>query len=301
MKNVLFLVFVSFLHYSWSQTPCPTAVFSGTGTFYTSDPLQIGACSFPGSENTMYFCAMNEAQYNTASFCGTCLEITGNAGTEIVYVTDMTPGGLSGNLDMNQAAFEATVGAASLGSGSISWRQVNCPFASPVSLTTGAGTNPYYIEYTIHQHVNEIQNVEIYVNSSWQGLQRQTNNVWTAPFALNNVITCDVRITDLFGQTVLVSGVSNNGAGSYNADGNFSPCSAAGITDEGIETTLNRSGNILTFLMKDGYKIELYNMAGQLIISQGSNVLDISGQPSGIYFVSIESPEGHFQRMKIFL
>ena len=217
--TLFFIVF--FCNRSFAQGSCSTTTYSGMATYYTMGTAF--ACSFDTIETGSYYCAMNQPQYDTAAYCGTCLSVTGGNGTHIVVVNDLCPSCSSGSLDMSPLAFEAVVGDLSLGIGSISWKLVSCPYAStPLWITNNSFSNPYYGSVLVHHAVNKIAGVEVYYDSSWHLMVRGADNYWSSSLTNDSVV--GIRVTDIYGSQIVVDSVKINSAANFNATSNFPAC-----------------------------------------------------------------------------
>jgi expansin (peptidoglycan-binding protein) len=281
---------------SFSQSECPITVYSGTATYYGDG--SGGTCSFPNGEIPVNFCSVNTIDYATAALCGACLEVTGAAGTSTVYVVNEFIGASSGFLDLSEVAFQETVGQLSQGTGSVSWKVINCPdFTSlPIELTNVA-SNPWYVDFVIHKHVNPIASVEIFVGGVWQSLTRQNYNSWVnTGITMSNETVLAARVTDIFGQQVLVNDIDmTNTAQTYLGEGNFTPCSAADLSEtEQKLQILQGPGSITIKYAEQPTQILLNDLLGKEIktvmlqSTYRSTEISTSELPIGLYYITID-------------
>lgn len=301
MKSLSLLLLLSITFTGFGQSDCSTTVYSGTGTFYIDAGTSPGACAFPITENLPFICAINLDQYNTASLCGTCLEVTGNQGSEIVYVVDQFSPSSAGDLDFNQAAFEAIIGNTSLGSGAISWKVVSCPLTSfPLELTIGSGVNPFYHVFLIHRHVNQLSLVEEWINSSWVAMTRTSSNSWER--SVDNVSNTNVRVTDIFGEQIVINGIDIfNASTSYFASTNFTPClseNSLSELDPSVMKILVGPTEVSVSSKKLIQTLRVLDMNGRMLIERVYDVpahqvsTPMNGLSSGSYILQLEGSDG---------
>ncbi len=271
MKYAFLLwIFIASCPVILGQSDCPSQTYTGTATYYSTAGSAPGACSFPTSENLTYICAVNSTQYNTAAMCGACLQVSGTLGQQIVYVVDEGNSLGTNALDMNQAAFEAIVGNANLGTGTVTWKVVSCPLASyPLELTQATGSNPWYLNYTIHRSVNPIDSVEVLISGIWNAMTRQSYNGWTAAsFTPNNVTIADVRVTDIFGEKITIPNVDMTNIGvSYFATSNFTPCVTSNVGLDALSKSTSKvlydENNVIIKSVNPIQSIAVFDLMGK--------------------------------------
>ena len=227
LKSLIFTFNLLIEQSIYCQSNCPTEIVTGIATHYTNTSNISGTCMFPPNENPAYICAVNTAKYDTSSICGSCLQITGAVGQEIFYVIDEQPSATTNSLDLDQAGFEAILGTSTNGSGTVNWKIVSCPLTSlPLQLTISSGSSAWYYMYHILHAVNPITTVEVSINGTWTNLIRNNNNTWI--LAPNNVPIADIRVTDIFGEQLIIPNVdASNSSTPYFAATNFTPCTAS--------------------------------------------------------------------------
>lgn len=307
MKKILFLLFTLYAAGIVAQGTCSQTTYSGNATNYIAGN-SVGACQLDSSELGPYFCAMNSVQYDSASFCGACLEITGTAGTQIAAVWDMCPSCASGDLDLNPATFQAVVGNLSIGIGSISWKVVSCPWSSQNLWLTNQNGNPWYACFLVHNATNEISSVEVYHNSNWETLTRRMDNAWIcSTCTLSGDSALDVRITDIFGQQITVPQANMYGSNTPQyASSNFSPCVNAGIkkVTENDGVKIYEKNNLLYISSPKTFnKIGIYESSGRLVstaitgkvLTEKINVIELR---EGMYFAMIYCTDGSVEKAR---
>jgi expansin (peptidoglycan-binding protein) len=249
---------------------------------------------------------------NDAKYCGMCVEATGPAGTALVQIVDECPdcwdrdaGGNKlvgtntkfGDIDLSPSAFNAVIGAESIGIGDFTWKETSCPFTTPIDVIV-EGSNPYYAKVIISNHVNRIKNVEVQQEGQWSSMTRGNDNGWISTGIAINESSKTFRITDVYDQTVEVSGIdfSADPTNSKTAGTtNFPKCTVTSTGElinalDYVTVFPNPANSMVTFDgISDVKNIQIMNINGQVVasnnflnsISQAS--LDISGLPSGIY------------------
>jgi expansin (peptidoglycan-binding protein) len=171
----------------------------GDGTYYNGDGT--GACSFPARAD-MLFAAMNMPDFDHASVCGMCVEVTGPMGMVTVPITDLCPECLSGALDLSPTAF-AMLSPLSAGRIPISWHEVPCDVTGPVVFHVYDGSNPYYLAIHVRNARNRLASVERrHADGSWSALMRQDYGVWIESPSDAPITTAHLRATDVYGATV---------------------------------------------------------------------------------------------------
>lgn len=190
---------------SASAAPAPAhAELSGEGkgeaTFYTTD--NKGACSLNPPGNKLILAASRDV-YQNASACGTCLEVTGGAGSAIVQVMDVCFSCPPGNLVISKPGFEAIVGKQS-GKGAVSWKPVACPVSGKVAIRIKEGSTRDWTAVQIRDSKFAIKTVKIQRDgdSDWKELARANDNYWSATKAGGGDGGFKLQITAATGQTI---------------------------------------------------------------------------------------------------
>lgn len=237
-------------------------------------------------------------------YCGMCVEMTGAAGTAIVQVVDECPDCDAHNtddtdIDLSPSAFAAVVGSQSVGRSPMTWKEVSCPWTNPLHVIF-QGSNYSYAKVIIGNHVNRINKVEIGSGGNFHEMVRGVDNGWTKSGfggAGNNFIM-DVRVTDIYGETVTVSGLSleiNPTNSQTDGTSNFPVCGLT--TSNGFVNTLNYvsvypnpATSSVTFAgIEDVKTMEIINLSGRVVVSKhfgqaySQISLDISNLATGIY------------------
>jgi expansin (peptidoglycan-binding protein) len=184
--------------------PAPATALAGEGkgeaTFYTTD--NKGACSLNPPINKLILAASRDV-YQNADACGTCLEVTGGAGTAIVQVMDICFSCPPGNLVISKPGFEAIVGKQS-GKGPVSWKPVACPVEGKVAIRVKEGSTRDWTAVQIRDSKFAIKSVKIQRDgdSEWKDLARANDNYWSATKAGAGDGGFKLQITAVTGQTI---------------------------------------------------------------------------------------------------
>ena len=303
---------------------CATTTDDGQAeaTFYTnledpSHPMYTGnvTCSYTRADivGTNYGALETRTLHGSgtypnfsdpAKYCGMCVEMTGANGTAIIQVVDECPDCWEHNsgdtdIDLSPSAFAAVVGDQSIGRDDMTWKEVSCPWTTPLHVIF-QGSNYSYAKVIIGNHVNRIEKVEIGSGGVFYEMERGVDNGWVKSGfggAWDNFIM-DVRVTDIYGETVTVTGLSleNNPTNSQtDAASNFPACGLTTSTFspnslEYVSLYPNPANNTITFEgIEDVRLMEIVNINGQVIASKNFQTstaqisLDISALSPGIY------------------
>ena len=306
IKKLLFTLLMGSTTLLSAQGNCNGTVYTnGYATFY--DLLETGAssvvkCSFDVSEvKGTYYGALHQTMLNEtpAKWCGACVSMTGSAGTATVQIVDECPTCTHSteDIDLSPQAFTAIVGAQSIGVENVSWKEVPCPWSSPLYIIV-EGSNQWYAKVIIGNHVNRIANVEVQQGGSWMAMVRGADNGWVSQGGINEV-SKSFRITDIFGEQITVSGIdftANPTNSKTTASGNFTACTITDVEKinliDYISIFPNPASDALTLEGLDGVtSIDVVSTVGEVVASQALNGntsaigLDVSTLASGIYVV----------------
>ncbi|NLM57538.1 MAG: endoglucanase [Clostridium sp.] len=177
----------------WDKVHSSYATYTGSG--YTG-----GACLLDPISLDMEITALNPYDYNSygvdAALAGAYLEVTGEKGSTVVYVTDLYPEGGEGALDLCPTSF-AKIGNMEDGRIDIKWRIVAAPIDKNVSYRIKEGTSPSWIAIQVRDHKYPVLKMEIYQKGEWHNMKKMFWN----HFIYENVDTTTpkIRITDIRG------------------------------------------------------------------------------------------------------
>jgi expansin len=193
---------------------------SGVATYYhaTGD----GACMFGTSPSDLMVAAMNAEEYQNAAYCGAFVMVNGPKGSVMVRIVDLCPGCKAGHLDLSQQAFEK-IADLPQGVVPISWQVVSPPLSGNILYHFKDGSNQWWTAVQIRNHRNPIAKLEYQKDGQWISVPRKSYNyfVQTEPGMGPGPYT--FRVTDLYGNTLIDSGIPHVEEGSVTGTGQFPP------------------------------------------------------------------------------
>lgn len=194
--------------------------FNGEGTYYFGDGS--GACLFPPVPGNLLYAAMNYPQFGNADFCGAYIKVTGPLGSVIVRIVDMCPECQHGDIDMSPEAF-AQIAELPQGRVPISWQQVSYPLEGPIVYHFKDGSNQWWTAVQIRNHRNPIIKLEYREsNGSWINVPRTTYNYFVESSGMGPG-PYTFRVTDVFGHSLVDSGIPHIENGTVSGSGQFPP------------------------------------------------------------------------------
>ncbi len=205
------------------SSPTPGAenpTFTGEGTYYV-EADGGGNCSFDPTPHDLMVGAMNEEQYGNADLCGAYVSITGPKGSVTVRIVDRCPECKHGDIDLSPQAFDR-IAERIQGRVPISWRVVSPDISGPIAYHFKDGSNQWWTAVQVRNHRNPIAKLE-YRNSAgrWVEVPRERYNyfVQTDPGMGPGPYT--FRVTDIYGNTLIDSGIPHVENGTVNGAGQF--------------------------------------------------------------------------------
>ncbi|WP_081743160.1 expansin EXLX1 family cellulose-binding protein [Acetivibrio clariflavus] len=184
---------------SYSPYPDWDKEHSGYATF-TGSGYSGGAALLDPIDPDMEITALNPYDYNSygidAALAGAYLEVTGEKGSTIVYVTDLYPEGAPGALDLCPKSF-AKIDDMSKGKIDIKWRVVAAPVTGNVSYRIKEGSTTSWLAVQVRNHRYPVLKMECYINNKWVDMKKMHWN----HFVVENVdsTTPRIRMTDIRG------------------------------------------------------------------------------------------------------
>jgi expansin len=176
----------------------------GEGTYYAADGT--GNCSFDPSPNDLLVAAMNAVDYNSAAWCGACLEVSGPTGKVTVRVVDQCPECAHGDLDLSPEAF-GMIAALSAGRVPIAWHEVACNVSGPIAYHFKDGANAYWTAVQVRNHRYPIAKLEAMDGDAWRELPRLSYNYFVEEAGLGPGPYV-LRVTDAHGQVIEDAGIA---------------------------------------------------------------------------------------------
>lgn len=183
----------------------PGVTYQGVATEYAAADGN-GACLFGPAANMM-IAAMNETDYETSKACGDHILVrAANGATITVLITNECPLPCApGQLDLSQQAFVALAGA-NLGRMPVTWKLLSPDDAGTISVRYQTGSSQYWCSIQVIGHRNPVALLEVRVGGSWQQLPRTSYNYFVS--AHGGGCGGPIRITDIYGQQLVVNGIS---------------------------------------------------------------------------------------------
>jgi expansin (peptidoglycan-binding protein) len=194
--------------------------YNGEGTYYFG--TGAGACLFPPIPGNLMYAAMNYPQFGNSDFCGAYITITGPQGSVIVRIVDMCPECQHGDIDMSPEAF-AQIAEIHQGRVPISWQQVSYPLEGPIVYHFKDGSNQWWTAVQIRNHRNPIAKLEYKAgNGNWINVPRTTYNYFVESSGMGPG-PYTFRVTDVFGHTLVDSGIPHVENGDISGSNQFPP------------------------------------------------------------------------------
>jgi expansin (peptidoglycan-binding protein) len=211
-----------------SQPPSPTPgpqnpTFTGEGTYYFGADGG-GNCSFDPTPQDLMVGAMNEQQYASADLCGAYVAITGPSGSVTVRITDRCPECQRGDIDLSPEAFDR-IAARIDGRVPISWRVVSPAISGPIAYHFKEGSNQWWTAVQVRNHRNPIAKLEYRDGAGqWVEVPRLQYNyfVQDSPSGMGPG-PYSFRVTDIYGNELVDSGIPHVEAGTVSGAGQFPP------------------------------------------------------------------------------
>jgi expansin (peptidoglycan-binding protein) len=183
----------------------PGVTYQGVATEYAAADGN-GACLFGPAANMM-IAAMNYTDYETSKACGAHILVRAANGASItVLITNECPLPCApGQLDLSQQAFVALAGA-NLGRMPITWKLLSPADAGTISVRYKSGSSQYWCGIQVIGHRNPVASLEVRVAGGWRQLPRTGYNYFLSADGAGCGGT--IRITDIYGQQLVVNGIS---------------------------------------------------------------------------------------------
>jgi expansin (peptidoglycan-binding protein) len=151
--------------------------------------------------------AMNTTDYETSRACGAYVLVhAANGASVTVRITNECPLPCApGQLDLSQQAF-AKLADLKVGRLPITWQLVSPSTVGTMSIRYKTGSSPYWCAIQVIGHRNPVARLEVRTSGGWRQLPRTDYNY----FISANGAGCggSIRITDLYGEQLTVSGIA---------------------------------------------------------------------------------------------
>jgi expansin (peptidoglycan-binding protein) len=208
MNKIIYLPAALLMTISPPLSHADSSPHSGEGTFYGYGGG--GNCSFPKPDN-IQTAAMNATDYDGSAACGGVIVVTNDdTGLSVtVRIDDQCPECAKGDVDLDQNAF-AQIAEISKGRIPISWHYVANDQAGNMKLYFKEGSTRWWTAVQVRDHLYPIAKLGYRITGSgsdYTDLPRKPYNYFLDSGGFGDG-PYDFRITDFWGQTVEVSGIS---------------------------------------------------------------------------------------------
>ncbi|GAM24295.1 hypothetical protein SAMD00019534_074700, partial [Acytostelium subglobosum LB1] len=220
------LLLVVFVKASVDLSTC----FSSRSTWY--EAIEHGNCGYgplmgPTGPKHRFVTAPASIIYNASYACGTCYEIDGPFGSQVVTVVDQCPDPgwcdtAFPHLDLSPQAFQSIGG--SFGVVMTNAKKVSCDYVTGnIKLSMkDAPTTPSWFEFVVFNHRTGLDRVDIeQANGVVSSLKRQNYNFWTYSSNQPAQFPVIARVYDQFGARVDVFIASSTRAVISEGSGQF--------------------------------------------------------------------------------
>lgn len=183
----------------------PGTTYPGVATAYEAGDGD-GACLFGPSDDLM-IAAMNTTDYETSKACGAYVLVRAANGASVtVRITNECPLPCApGQLDLSQQAF-AKLADLKVGRIPITWKLVSPSSAGTMSIRYKTGSSPYWCGIQVIGHRNPVARLEVRASGGWRPLPRTDYDYFIS--ADGSGCGGSIRITDLYGEQLTVSGIA---------------------------------------------------------------------------------------------
>jgi expansin len=184
-----------------------TTTHSGRATYYEWADGS-GACMFDPIPGDLMVGAMNLIDYDTAAVCGECVQVYGPSSAGIVIrVTDLCPECPKGNIDLSPHAFSLLADTV-LGNIPITWKQVPCPYNTPIVYHFKDGSNQWWTAVQVRNHRYPVAKFEYMTAAkTFKQVERTAYNYFVEPAGMGPG-PYTFRVTDVFEQVLIDSAVA---------------------------------------------------------------------------------------------
>jgi expansin len=183
----------------------PGVTYHGVATEYSAGNGD-GACLFGPAANLM-IAAMNYTDYETAKACGDYVLVQAADGASVtVLITNECPLPCApGQLDLSQQAF-ARIANPAAGRVPITWKLLSPAMSRTISIRYMTGSSRWWCGIQVIGHRNPVALLEVRAGNGWQRLPRTSYNYFIS--AHGSGCGGPIRITDIYGQQLAVSGIA---------------------------------------------------------------------------------------------
>ena len=201
---------------------CNEPPHTGEATYYDFADGS-GNCGFDKTPNDLMVGAMNHTDYADSAVCGMCASIDGPSGSVTVRVVDQCPECKPGDIDLSPQAFEK-IALLSLGRVPITWRYVPCGVSGPIRYRFKEGSNQWWTALSLRNHRHGIKSLEYKKDDgSFVSVNRESYNYFVEPAGMGPG-PYTFRVTDVYGQVLMDSGIVHAEATEVEGAAQFPAC-----------------------------------------------------------------------------
>jgi expansin len=182
-----------------------------------------GNCGFDPTPNDLMVAAMNHTDYANSAACGACAHLVGPKGEVTVRIVDRCPECPAGDIDLSPEAFEK-IADLSAGRVDISWQYVPCNVSGPIQYRFKEGSNPWWTAVQLRNHRHAIAMLEVEKNGSFVEVTRLDYNYFVDESGMGPG-PYSFRVTDVYGQTLVDTGIAHQEAQIVDGEAQLSACS----------------------------------------------------------------------------
>ncbi|KAL1878967.1 hypothetical protein Plec18167_004262 [Paecilomyces lecythidis] len=197
---------------------------SGQATYYTTNGVQDGTCSFSGYTLPagIFGAALSDSNWNNAASCGACVQVHAPGGKSTkAMIVDQCPGCGENHLDLFPDAFQ-DLAALSVGVLDVQWDIIPCDIDSPLSLKAKDGSSQWWFSMQVVNANLPVKALEVSTDGgkTWQQTTRTSYNYFEKDggFGSSNI---DVRVTSESGEKLIVQNANPASNAATTATANF--------------------------------------------------------------------------------
>jgi expansin (peptidoglycan-binding protein) len=167
-----------------------------------------GSCNYDNTSDATggMYAALGATDYAGSDACGAYVSVTGPGGSAVVRVVDECGSCAPGSMTLSPAAY-AQIAPGASGPVVVRWSLTSPAQIGPVQFEVRDGSSSWWLGIQPRGYRNPVSKLEILVQGVWQDLARQNYNYFVGPSGFGPG-PFDVRITDIYGQSVIATGIT---------------------------------------------------------------------------------------------
>lgn len=285
---------------------CPQPLQSSTALPRMS-PIS-GTCNFPASFLDDSLVGLSTDLFLDAATCGQCIEVNDPLGSTLLTVDSECSTCPSNTLDISQDQFSA-IADISGPNPTVTWKLTDCPVSGNVKILFNTGSNPWYLSFLVYNTRYPVSIVEFWTGTTYVELSRTAWNYYDTSLLVPAQL--QFRITDVYGQQIIASGVPFVSGSIFDSNAQFPLCTNVGISDavaiEAIQLFPNPADNTILIVKNQENGLEgqvrLFDLSGRLLMERKmiSDRLEVNVEtlPVGIYNLGYITEKKSFYRKVI--